>query len=72
MEKQMATKNILICDGCDKEEVSIPSTPCPTIRPVLVSFEGGSDNSYDLCYSCRDILLKNINPKEWSRPARPA
>lgn len=59
------------CDGCDKD------IPTASVLRVDVGIKthgetGVTSGEYDLCKSCRDHLLRDSNPKNWTRcaPAR--
>lgn len=70
----MASKQLLICDGCGAEEEVhyYPNSPEPKTKGVRVSINEDNRNhniTAELCPSCIATLVKSADPKQWPRAA---
>lgn len=65
----MGHKHIVVCDGCDKEElIARPEGEGPpTFESVTVSIKAGPDTAFDLCPACYRRLINVADPRKWSR-----
>lgn len=65
----MGHKHIVVCDGCDKEELIVrpEGEAPPTFQSVTVSIKAGPDTAFDLCPACYSHLIDAANPRKWVR-----
>ena len=68
----MARQFFVVCDGCDKRTATDAPDGVPkggTFLKCVVSINGDQREPLDLCQRCFDQLLRDSDPKRWTRGA---